>query len=71
MLMFLANNSRTDISYAVHQCARFTHLQKSAYGSSVKRIICYIQGIKCKRLIISPRKTLQVEFHVDDDFPEF
>ena len=41
MLMFLVN-TRPDIQFAVHQCARFTHNLKKSHGHAVKRIICYL-----------------------------
>ena len=31
MLVYLAQNSRPDISYAVHQCARFTHAPRKSH----------------------------------------
>ena len=68
MLMFQANNSRTDISYAVQQYSRFTNWPKASPGADSKRIIRYFQGTKDKGLIILPRNKLQVDCHVDADF---
>ena len=31
MMLYLASNTRTDISFAVHQYSRFTHNIKSSY----------------------------------------
>ena len=42
MLMFLVN-TRPDIQFAVHQCARFTHNPKLSHKNAVKRIIRYLQ----------------------------
>ena len=39
MLMYLANNTRPDIAFAVHQCARFTHCPKQSHAVAVKRIL--------------------------------
>ena len=36
MLLYLASNSRPDIQFAVHQCARFTHNPKVSHGDAVK-----------------------------------
>jgi hypothetical protein len=31
MLLYLASNSRPDITFAVHQCAQFTHCAKHSH----------------------------------------
>ena len=38
MMLYLAANSRPDISFAVHQCARFTHNTKASHEEAVLRI---------------------------------
>jgi hypothetical protein len=68
MLMFLANNSRPDIAFATHQCARFTHSPKDSHGQAVKKIIRYLQGTKDKGLIMTPSNDLSIDCYVDADF---
>ena len=68
MLMYLANNSRPDIAYAVHQCARFTHCQRNSHSVAIKRILRYLQGTKTKGMFIEPSQKLQVDCYVDADF---
>ena len=36
MLLYLVANSRPEIAYAVHQCARFTHNPKASHRAAVK-----------------------------------
>lgn len=36
MLIFLATNSRPDITYAVNQCTQFTHNPKASHATAVK-----------------------------------
>ena len=36
MLMYPAQNSRPDISYAVHQCVRFIYCPRNSYAIGVK-----------------------------------
>jgi len=38
MLLYLSSNSRPDIQYAVHQCARFTHSPKMSHQQAILRI---------------------------------
>jgi hypothetical protein len=68
MLMYLANNSRPDIAYAVHQCARFTHCQRNSHSVAIKRILRYLQGTKTNGMFIEPSQKLQVDCYVDADF---
>ena len=68
LLMYLAGNSRPDIAFAVHQCARFTHSPRDSHGKAVKRIIRYLQGTKDKGLFFRPTKELQMDCYVDADF---
>ena len=35
MLLYLSSNSRPDIQFAVHQCARFTHCPKNSHAVAV------------------------------------
>ena len=68
MMMYLASNSRPDIAFAVHQCARFTHCPKRVHEVALKRIARYLRGTKDKGMIIQPSKDLKLDLYVDADF---
>ena len=68
MLMYLANNTRPDIAYATHQCARFTHKPRASHALAIKRIVRYLIGTKDKGLILEPSKEISVDCYVDADF---
>ena len=68
MLLYLSSNSRPDIAFAVHQCARFTHSPKKSHGQAVKRIIRYLKATETKGLIMKPTKILTLDCYVDADF---
>jgi hypothetical protein len=68
MLMYLASNSRQDIAFAVHQCARFTHNPKASHEQAIKRIVRYLKGTRDRGMVIKPNKTLALDCHVDADF---
>ena len=68
MLMYLANNTRPDIAYATHQCARFTHKPRASHALAIKRIVRYLIGTKDKGLILEPSKDIMVDCYVDADF---
>lgn len=68
MLMYLANNTRPDIAYSTHQCARFTHAARKSHGLAVKRVIRYFQGTKDKGMFLLPSKNFSVDCYVDADF---
>ena len=38
MLLYLAGNTRPDIAFAIHQCARFTHQPKHSHEEAIKQI---------------------------------
>jgi hypothetical protein len=48
MLMYLASNTRPDISYAVHQAARYSHGTRNSHAIAVKMILRYLKGTKDK-----------------------
>ena len=68
MLLYLASNSRPDIAFAVHQCARFSHDPKVSHGMAVKRICHYLKGTKDKGMIFQPKHDLTVDCFVDADY---
>ena len=68
MLMYLAQNSRPDIAYAVHQCARFTHSPKHSHAVAVKRILRYLNSTKTKGMTLRPNQSLIIDCYVDADF---
>jgi hypothetical protein len=59
-LNYLAQNSLPDISFAVHQCARFSKEPKALHEKAVKRIIYYLQCTRDKPLIMKPNKTFHL-----------
>ena len=71
MLGYLQANSRPDITFAVSQCARFSHSPKRSHEQALERIGQYLKGTKNKGLIYRP-KTLDdiftTDVYVDADF---
>ena len=68
MMLYLASNTRPDITFAVHQCARFTHNTKASHETSVKSICRYLQGTKNNGLVFNSSKKLVVGCYADADF---
>ena len=67
--MYLASNSRPDIAFAVHQCARFTHNSKASHEKGLLRICAYLKGTHDKGLIFKPTfNNISVDCYVDADF---
>jgi hypothetical protein len=67
MLMYLSSNSRPDIQFAVHQCARFTHFPKKSHEDAICRICRYLQGTKNNGLRFKP-DGMNLDCYVDADF---
>lgn len=68
MLLYLANNTRPDIAFAVSQVARYTHSPKESHATAVKTIIRYLKGTQDKGLIVKNDGTYNLRCHVDADF---
>ena len=66
-LNFLEKSTRGDISYPVHQCARFCSDPRAAHGEADKRIGRYLMGTRDKGIIIDPTQD-SFECFVDADF---
>eukprot|EP00957_Ditylum_brightwellii_P150949 11494150-Ditylum_brightwellii.AAC.1 len=72
-MMYLASNSRPEITVAVHQCARFTHGTKRSHKKAILQIFKYLKGMKSEGLIIklNMKEMLQVNCFADADFAGF
>ena len=69
MMMYLAQNSRPDIAFAVHQCARVSHNPQASHEEAVKRVCRYLKGTRSEGLIFEPDgDVLQLDCYVDADF---
>jgi hypothetical protein len=68
MMLYLASNSRPDIAFAVHQCARFTHAPRASHEAAVIRICRYLKGTQGDGLMFQPSKEFKVDCYVDADF---
>jgi hypothetical protein len=67
-LNYLAQNSRPDISFAVHQCARFSKEPKDLHEKAVECIMYYLQCTRDKPLIMKPNKNLSLDVYCDSNF---
>ena len=68
MMMYLANNTRPDIAYAVHQAARFTHYPRQSHAIGIKRIARYLKRTKTEGMYLCPEECFRVDCYVDADF---
>ncbi|KAL7563769.1 hypothetical protein ACA910_020453 [Epithemia clementina (nom. ined.)] len=67
-LNFLEKSTRPDISYAVHQCARFSESPKESHAKAVKLIGRYLLGTRNKGIILQPDGSKSFECWADADF---
>lgn len=68
MLMYLCSNSRPDIQFAVHQCARFTHSPRASHEQAILRICRYLKGTREQGMTFKPDPSMQLNCYVDADF---
>jgi len=70
MAMYLCNNSRPDITFAVHQCARHSFNPKRKHAEYLKRLGRYLIKMRKNELILRPdsETMLKINCYVDADF---
>ena len=69
MLLYLGGSTRLDISYDVHQCARYLYKPRRSYETVIKQIERYLKGTKTKDHIMKPDKSkFQLDVYADADF---
>ena len=68
MLLYLAGNTRPDITMAVSQVCRFSNSPKQSHAKAVKHILRYLKGTADKGMIIRPNGTLGLDNYCDADF---
>ena len=67
-LNYLEKATRSDISFAVHQCARFVSDPKKEHGEAVRWLARYLKGTKDKGTILKPMAGKDLEVFVDASF---
>jgi Reverse transcriptase (RNA-dependent DNA polymerase) len=67
-LNYLEKATRSDISYAVHQCARFVSDPKVEHGEAVRWLGRYLKGTRHKGTIMHPLPEKELEVYVDASF---
>jgi Reverse transcriptase (RNA-dependent DNA polymerase) len=67
-LNYLAATTRPDITFAVHQCARFCENPKMSHEKAVKRIVRYLKRTRNQGLIMTFDEKKGIECFVDADF---
>ena len=68
MLLYLANNTRPDISYAVSQVARFVNSPKKSHATAVQTIVRYLKRTCDKGIIVKPDGSFDMKVWTDADF---
>jgi len=71
MMSYLQGHSRPDITYAVSQCARYTHGQKKSHEIALERIGQYLKSTRDNGLILKPiplSHSWKIDIYVDAAF---
>ncbi len=68
MLLYLCGHSRPDLTFAVHQCARYTFAPTKCHEQALLRIGHYLKGTMDRGLIMDPSDKLHLDCYPDADF---
>ena len=58
-LLYLCQNTRPDLQFAVSQTCRFNHQPKKSHGTAIKHILRYLKGTPDVGLIVKKAKRLE------------
>ena len=64
----MEKGSRPEITYIVHQCARFSVCPKIEHARAIRWVGRYLRSTKDKGMILHPDRTKGLEVFVDADF---
>ena len=67
-LNYLEKGSRPDLSYAVHQCARYAAHPKEEHAKAIRRIARYLAGNSDKDTVYRPDKSRGLQVYINADF---
>lgn len=67
-LNYLEKGTRSDISYIVHQCARFTTDPKREHAQALRWLGRYLKATRNRGTILKPANGKDMEVYVDADF---
>jgi hypothetical protein len=67
-LNYLKKSTQPDISFVVHQLARFVTAPKESHGHAVKHLGQYLLGTQDKGIILSPTSSMSLTCYIDADF---
>jgi hypothetical protein len=67
-MMYLSTNTRPDIAFANHQCARWSIDPREPHGVAIKQIAKYLLKTRTKGMIMKPTKDLTLDCFADADF---
>ena len=65
---YLEKGTRPGITYATHQCARFTEDPRKPQAKVVEHIIKYLERMKHQGIFLNPDKAKSLEVYADADF---
>ncbi len=68
MLLYLSGHTRPDLSFAVHQCARYTFAPTKLHEQALVRIGRYLKGTIEKGIMFDPHCDLNLDCYPDADF---
>ena len=68
MLNYLSSTTRSDISMATHQCARFCEDPKALHELGVRHLGKHFLGTKGRGIIFEPNKEKCLEYFMDAGF---
>ena len=67
-LNYLEKSTRPDITYVVHQLARYSTKIRQSHGHAVKHLGRYLLGTKHQGIVLTPTKPINLITYVDADF---
>jgi hypothetical protein len=65
---YVVATSRPDITFAMHECTRFSSAPTQKHEVAVRCIVRYLKGIRDKGYTLKPSDTPTLNCYVDADF---
>ena len=65
---FLGKSTRTDITYMMHQCARFSKYPRAYHGDAIIHLVKYLKATITQGIMIDPEGYKSFEVYVDTRF---